>query len=91
MESCFFLSKCGGLLIEYLILTIFNFFFLITEAERKAAWEEYENEKKGINTMVNTTNLNMGVVMNQINPEVIRVSTEYILYSFDFKQQNQDI
>ena len=41
--------------------------------------------------MVNTTNLNMGVVMNQINPEVIRVSTEYILYSFDFKQQNQDI
>merc|ERR1739844_580444 len=34
--------------------------------------EEYENEKKGINTMVNTTNLNMGVVMNQINPEVIR-------------------
>jgi len=44
----------------------------ISEAERKAAWEEYENEKKGINTMVNTTNLNMGVVMNQINPEVIR-------------------
>merc|ERR1719483_695292 len=44
----------------------------ISEEERKAAWEEYENEKKGINTMVNTTNLNMGVVMNQINPEVIR-------------------
>ena len=43
------------------------------------AWEEYENEKKGINTMVNTTNLNMGVVMNQINPEVIRVSTEYYI------------
>ena len=29
--------------------------------------------------MVNTTNLNMGVVMNQINPEVIRVSTEYYI------------
>ena len=28
--------------------------------------------------MVNTTNLNMGVVMNQINPEVIRVSTNYV-------------
>ena len=51
------------------------YLFLITEAERKAAWEEYENEKKGISNMVNTTNLNMGVVMNQINPEVIRVST----------------
>ena len=56
-----------------------NSLTFITEAERKAAWEEYENEKKGINTMVNTTNLNMGVVMNQINPEVIRVSTEYYI------------
>ena len=64
---------------SYYWIPHFNHFdlFLITEAERKAAWEEYENEKKGINTMVNTTNLNMGVVMNQINPEVIRVSTEY--------------
>ena len=45
----------------------------LTEEERKAAWEEYENEKKGVVNMVNTSNLNiMNNMMNQINPEVIR-------------------
>ena len=45
----------------------------LTEEERKAAWEEFENEKKGIISMTNTSNLNMNLMMNQINPEVIRV------------------
>ena len=45
----------------------------LTEEERKAAWEEFENEKKGIINMTNTSNLNVNLVMNQINPEMIRV------------------
>ena len=45
----------------------------LTEAEKKAAWEDFENEKKGVVSMVNTTNLNMGMMMNQVNPELIRV------------------
>jgi len=44
----------------------------LTEAEKKAAWEDFENEKKGVVSMVNTTNLNMGMMMNQVNPELIR-------------------
>jgi predicted DsbA family dithiol-disulfide isomerase len=45
----------------------------LTEEERKSAWEEYENEKKGIVRMANTTNLNMDFMMTNINPEMIRV------------------
>jgi len=45
----------------------------LSEEDRKAAWEEYENEKKGVVNMVNTSNLNiMNNMMTQINPEVIR-------------------
>ena len=66
----------------------------LTEEERKAAWEEFENEKKGIINMTNTSNLNMNLMMNQINPEVIRVRileknvffssfTEHTVYIFD--------
>merc|ERR1712241_1587533 len=40
----------------------------LTEEERKAAWEEFENEKKGIINMTNSVNLNMGVVMNNVDP-----------------------
>merc|ERR1719384_1588493 len=32
----------------------------LTEEERKAAWEEFENEKKGIINMTSNVNLNMG-------------------------------
>ena len=45
----------------------------LTEEERKAAWEEFENEKKGIINMTNSVNLNQNLVMSQINPEMIRV------------------
>merc|ERR1712241_333260 len=40
----------------------------LTEEERKAAWEEFENEKKGIINMTSNVNLNMGVVMNNVDP-----------------------
>ena len=53
----------------------------LTEEERKAAWEEYENEKKGVINMTNSANLNMGVMMNQVNPEMIRVSCFQISFS----------
>ena len=56
----------------------------LTEEERKAAWEEFENEKKGIINMTNTSNLNVNLVMNQINPEMIRVCfASSLLCSFD--------
>ena len=45
----------------------------LTEEERKAAWKEFEDEKEGIRNIASTSNLNMGVVMSQINPEMIRV------------------
>ena len=44
----------------------------LTEEERKAAWKEFEDEKEGIRNIASTSNLNMGVVMSQINPEMIR-------------------
>ena len=48
----------------------------LSEAERKAAWEEYENEKKGVVNMVNTSNLN---IMNNGAPaEFIRILFETI-------------
>ena len=47
----------------------------LTEEERKAAWEEYENEKKGIvsMTMQNQNSLNMNLMMRNMNPELIKV------------------
>ena len=51
----------------------------LTEEERKAAWDEFENEKKGIINMTNSVNLNQNLVMSQINPEMIRVRLFHIL------------
>ena len=45
----------------------------LTEEERKAAWKEYEDEKKGIINMTSNVNLNMGVVMNNVDPLMIKV------------------
>ena len=43
----------------------------LTEEERKAAWEEFENEKKGF---VNYGNAQLQTsVMNNINPQAIQV------------------
>ena len=50
----------------------------LTEEERKAAWDEYENEKKGIvnMTMQNQNSLNMNLMMRNMNPELIKVESE---------------
>ena len=47
----------------------------LTEEERKAAWEEYENEKKGVINMTNSANFNMNnsLLMDRVNPDMIRV------------------
>merc|ERR1712088_484071 len=44
----------------------------LTEEQRKEAWEEYEDEKKGIINMTSNVNLNMGVVMNNVDPLMIK-------------------
>jgi len=46
----------------------------LTEEERKAAWEEYENEKKGVINMTNSANFNMNnsLLMDRVNPDMIR-------------------
>merc|ERR1719211_301024 len=44
----------------------------LTEEQRKEAWEEFENEKKGIINMTSNVNLNMGVVMNNVDPLMIK-------------------
>lgn len=54
----------------------------LTEEERKAAWEEFENEKKGIVNMATSNSLNMNLVMSNINPEMIRVGSTYILFIY---------
>lgn len=56
----------------------------LTEEERKAAWEEFENEKKGIINMTNSVNLNQNLVMSQINPEMIRVIRVFPKYLFSY-------
>ena len=50
----------------------------LTEEERKAAWDEYENEKKGIvnMTMQNQNSLNMNLMMRNMNPELIKVDSD---------------
>ena len=57
----------------------------LTEEERKAAWDEYENEKKGIvnMTMQNQNSLNMNLMMRNMNPELIKVDSDtYFLNIF---------
>ena len=49
----------------------------LTEEERKAAWKEYEDEKKGIINMTSNVSLNMGVVMNNVDPLMIKVCDCY--------------
>lgn len=46
----------------------------LTEEERKAAWEEFENEKKGITNFANTNMLNQNLAMADINPAAIQVN-----------------
>ena len=45
----------------------------LTEAERKAAWEEFENEKKGIPNFAEVGQLNQNLLMSNINPAQIQV------------------
>ena len=48
----------------------------LTEAQRKEAWEEYENEKKGIVNMASSASLNTNLLMQMQNvqPEMIKVN-----------------
>ena len=49
----------------------------LTEEDRKAAWEEFENEKKGItNLAVNSAGsmMNERLALSNINPAMIQVS-----------------
>jgi len=47
----------------------------LTEEERKAAWEEFENEKKGLNSLVGNPAVNNFANFN-FNPEDIAVKLE---------------
>ncbi len=64
----------------------------LTEEERKAAWEEYENEKKGIVNMAssafNSNTLNPSVMMQNIDPIAIKVSSEHS-YCMQFLTMHQ--
>ena len=50
----------------------------LTEEERKAAWEEFENEKKGISNLAvyngGNSYLNQDLLMSEINPQAIQVT-----------------
>merc|ERR1712223_756889 len=46
----------------------------LTEEERKAAWEEFENEKKGISNFAEVGELNPNLLMSNINPAQIQVT-----------------
>ncbi len=55
----------------------------LTEEERKAAWEEYENEKKGIVNMaasaLNSNTMNTEMMMRNIDPVAIKVRPNFEL------------
>merc|ERR1712226_658539 len=44
----------------------------LTEEERKAAWEEFENEKKGIPNLAEVDQLNTNLLLSNINPAQIQ-------------------
>ena len=44
----------------------------LTEEERKAAWEEFENEKKGIPSFAEVGQLNTNLLLSNINPAQIQ-------------------
>merc|ERR1719418_196554 len=44
----------------------------LTEEERKAAWEEFENEKKGISNFAEVGELNPNLLLSNINPAQIQ-------------------
>jgi hypothetical protein len=46
----------------------------LTEEERKAAWEEFENEKKGVTNFAEVGQLNPNLLLSNINPAQIQVS-----------------
>jgi hypothetical protein len=50
----------------------------LTEEERKAAWEEFENEKKGLNSLVGNPAVNNFANFN-FNPEDIAVKLKFAL------------
>ena len=47
----------------------------LSEADRKAAWEEFENEKKGITNLATSSGgmMNERLAMSNIDPRVIQV------------------
>ena len=49
----------------------------LTEEQRKEAWEEFENEKKGIVNMASSATLNTNLLMQMQNvqPEMIKVNS----------------
>ena len=49
----------------------------LTEEERKAAWEEFENEKKGISNFSEVGELNPNLLLSNINPAQIQVNTSF--------------
>ena len=51
----------------------------LTEEERKAAWEEFENEKKGISNFSEVGELNPNLLLSNINPAQIQVNTNLYL------------
>ncbi len=63
---------------EYRHWSKLNFFQVdenLTEEDRKAAWEEFENEKKGINNLVGNPSVNNLASFN-FNPEEIAVRVD---------------
>jgi len=55
----------------------------LTEEDRKAAWEEFENEKKGINNLVGNPSVNNLASFN-FNPEEIAVSLDLLFFVFTY-------
>jgi hypothetical protein len=60
----------------------------LTEEERKAAWEEFENEKKGLNSLVGNPAVNNFANFN-FNPEDIAVKLEFTLKQTFFTEMWQ--
>jgi hypothetical protein len=60
----------------------------LTEEERKAAWEEFENEKKGLNSLVGNPAVNNFANFN-FNPEDIAVKLKFALKQTFFTEMWQ--
>ena len=57
----------------------------LTEEERKAAWEEFENEKKGISNLANSNMINHNLAMANIDPSAIQVTPVVLILVVDLR------